>query len=126
MDVSICFITAGKGICAEAILVDLGYKYIIFNQGHQCKGSFLGASLRHDRSFMARAVMEGVTMSLKDCIELRKQRGTNTTQVRLSGGGSRSALWQQMVADIFELGVVRVGIDEGPAYGAAIIAAVGT
>lgn len=89
------------------------------------RGAFVGLSLRHTRAHMARAVMEGVTMSLKDCMEIGLGLGLYTTSVRLSGGGARSGLWQQMAADIFGLDVARMGADEGPAYGAAILAAVG-
>jgi len=89
------------------------------------RGAFLGLSLRHTREHMARSVMEGITMSLKDCLELGKQSGVPASRIYLSGGGARSAFWQQMAADIFEIEVARVGIDEGPAYGAALLAAAG-
>ena len=89
------------------------------------RGAFLGLSLRHTREHMARSVMEGITMSLKDCLALGEQSGVTASRIYLSGGGARSAFWQQMAADIFEIEVVRTGNDEGPAYGAAILAAVG-
>lgn len=89
------------------------------------RGAFLGLSLRHTKAHMARAVLEGVTMSLKDCLELGNELGVSTTKIYLSGGGARSAYWQQLAADIFEIEVARIGVDEGPAYGAAILAAVG-
>ena len=89
------------------------------------RGAFLGLSLRHTRAHMARAVLEGVTMSLKDCIELGTGLGVTATQIYLSGGGARSAHWQQIAADIFGIEVARIGVDAGPAYGASILAAVG-
>ena len=89
------------------------------------RGAFLGLSLRHTKEHMARAVLEGVTMNLKDCIEVGKEMGVTATQMYLSGGGARSAHWRQIVADIFGIEVARIGVDEGPAYGAAILAAVG-
>jgi xylulokinase len=89
------------------------------------RGAFLGLSLRHTREHMARSVMEGITLSLKDCLGLGEQSGVAASRIYLSGGGARSAFWQQMAADIFEIEVARVGSDEGPAYGAAILAAVG-
>jgi xylulokinase len=89
------------------------------------RGAFLGLSLRHTKAHMVRAVLEGITMSLNDCLELGRELGVNTTKIYLSGGGARSKFWQQMAADIFEIEVARIGIDEGPAYGAAILAAVG-
>jgi xylulokinase len=89
------------------------------------RGAFLGLSLRHGREHMARSVIEGITMSLKDCLQLGQQCGVAASRIYLSGGGARSAFWQQLAADIFEIEVARVGSDEGPAYGAAILAATG-
>lgn len=89
------------------------------------RGAFLGLSLRHTKAHMARAIMEGVLFSLKDCLELGKELGLSTTKIYLSGGGAKSAFWQQLASDILEIEVARVGVDEGPAYGAAILAAVG-
>jgi len=90
------------------------------------RGAFLGLSLRHTKAHMARAVLEGVIMNLKGCMELGQESGVTATQLSLSGGGARSVAWQQIVADIFGIDVVRNSVDEGPAYGAAILAAVGT
>ena len=89
------------------------------------RGAFLGLSLRHTKAHMARAVLEGVIMNLKGCMELGQESGVTATRLSLSGGGARSAAWQQIVADIFGINVVRNSVDEGPAYGAAILAAVG-
>ncbi|MFO8101496.1 MAG: xylulokinase [Dehalococcoidia bacterium] len=89
------------------------------------RGAFLGLSLRHTRDHMARAVLEGIVMSLKDCLELGREIGLEPQRINLSGGGARSDMWSQMIADIFGLELVRTGSDEGPAYGAAILAGVG-
>ncbi len=89
------------------------------------RGAFLGLSLRHTKAHMARAVLEGITMSLKDCFELGREFGLAPQRMCLSGGGARSEFWHQMTADAFEVEVTRVGTDEGPAYGAAILASVG-
>jgi xylulokinase len=89
------------------------------------RGAFIGLSLRHNRAHMARAVMEGVTMSLKDCIGLASACGISAHNMLLSGGGGRSDLWRQIAADIFNMEIRRINVDEGPAYGAAIIAATG-
>jgi xylulokinase len=89
------------------------------------RGAFLGLSLRHTKAHMTNAVLEGVTLSLKDCLELGQELGVSTNRICLSGGGARSLYWRQLVADVFGIQVVRMGIDEGPAYGAAILAAVG-
>jgi xylulokinase len=89
------------------------------------RGAFIGLSLRHNRAHLMRSVMEGVTMSLKDCLELGLQTGVNAEKIYLSGGGARSSLWRRMAADIFGAEISRVTVDEGPAYGAAILSAVG-
>lgn len=89
------------------------------------RGAFLGLSLRHTKEHMTNAVLEGVTLSLRDCLELGQELGVNTSRICLSGGGARSPYWQQLVADVFGIEVSRMDTDEGPAYGAAILAAVG-
>ncbi len=63
-------------------------------------------------------------MSLKDCFELGREFGLAPQKICLSGGGARSEIWQQMTADIFGIEVARIGVDEGPAYGAAILATI--
>lgn len=89
------------------------------------RGAFLGLSLRHTKDHMARAVLEGITMSLKDCFDLGHEFGFAPERICLSGGGARSDIWQQMISDAFQVKVNRVGTDEGPAYGAAILASIG-
>ena len=74
---------------------------------------------------MARSVLEGVALSLRDCMELGTRMGLRSTRVYVSGGGARSNLWRQILADGLGVSVVRTAVDEGPAYGAAILAAVG-
>ncbi len=91
----------------------------------KARGAFIGLSLRHSKAHMVRSVLEGVTLSLLDCIELAREVGVDTTRVYASGGGAKSALWRSILADSFEAEVARVGVDEGPAYGAAILASVG-
>lgn len=90
------------------------------------RGVFLGLSARHDRSHLARSVMEGVTFGLKDSLELIKDRGIEIKRVRAIGGGARSRVWQQIIADIFNIPVDLLAVEEGPAYGAALLAGVGT
>tara|TARA_B100000029_G_scaffold516253_2_gene628094 strand:- start:106219 stop:107778 length:1560 start_codon:yes stop_codon:yes gene_type:complete len=90
------------------------------------RGGFVGLTARHERSHMIRSVMEGVTFALNDSIEIMRQLGVSIDQVRSIGGGARSFLWRQMQADIYGAEVVTVNADEGPAFGAAILAAVGT
>jgi len=89
------------------------------------RGAFIGLSLRHTRAHMARSVMEGITMSLNDCLELGRLCGVSASRICFSGGGARSPYWQQMAADIFGISTARTRSDEGPAYGAAILANAG-
>ncbi|MEM7116823.1 MAG: xylulokinase [Chloroflexota bacterium] len=90
------------------------------------RGAFVGLTVRHGRAHMTRAVLEGVAFGLRDSLELMKGIGlTNITQIRASGGGTRSQLWRQILADVLEADIVTVNTTEGAAYGAAILAAVG-
>lgn len=89
------------------------------------RGVFFGLTLRHGKGAVIRSVMEGVTFSLKDTIEIFREVGVNVTEVRAMGGGAKSSLWRQIQADIYNARVVTTNMDEGPAAGAAILAAVG-
>ncbi|KAJ49465.1 xylulokinase [Clostridium tetanomorphum] len=89
------------------------------------KGVFFGLTPRHTKAHMLRAVMEGVSYSLKDCMEIIKELGIDVKEVRASGGGSRSPLWRQMQSDMFNSEVVTINSSEGPALGVAILAGVG-
>ncbi len=90
------------------------------------RGAFVGITGRHGRPHLIRSVMEGVTFALRDSIEIMRELGLSITQVRATGGGARSSLWRQIQADIYGQEVVTVNADEGPAFGAAILAGVGT
>ncbi len=90
------------------------------------RGVFFGLSLRHTKAHMARAVLEGVTFSLRECLDLLCALGQSCVRVRVSGGGSRSAFWRQMMADVFGTEIVEVNVMQGAAYGAALLAGVGT
>jgi xylulokinase len=88
-------------------------------------GVFFGFSYRHGLSEICRSVMEGVTFSLRDTIEILREFDVQVNEVRASGGGAKSALWRQMQADIYNATVVTTNLEEGPSAGAAIMAAVG-
>lgn len=90
------------------------------------KGAFIGLSLKHTRAHMARAVLEGVAFAMRDSLEIMHEMGVAISQVRASGGGARSALWRQIQADVNKTPLVTTNIDEGPAYGAALLATVAT
>jgi len=88
------------------------------------RGVFAGLTLRHTRAHLTRAVMEGVAFSLKDSLDLMTGLGIPFTEVRATGGGARSDVWRQIQADVFGLPVRRTASDEGPAFGAALLAGV--
>jgi xylulokinase len=90
------------------------------------RGGFIGLTLRHKRAHLVRAVMEGVVYSLRDSLEIMRELGMVTSQIRATGGGGRSPLWRQMQADIYGTEVAVLAVEEGPAYGAALLAGVGT
>ncbi len=89
------------------------------------RGAFIGLTQRHTRGHLTRAVLEGVAFGLKDSFTLIANTGLpNQYQVRVSGGGAKSMIWQQIIADIFNAPLVNVSTTEGAAFGAAILAAV--
>ncbi len=89
------------------------------------RGAFVGLDLTHRRGHLTRAVMEGVTFALRDSLEIIKSLDVPVKQIRVSGGGSRSQLWRQMQADVFGKKVATLQVEQGPAYGVALLAAVG-
>ncbi len=89
------------------------------------RGVFFGLTPMHTRGHMTRAVLEGVSQSMRDCLELILDLGCPVQEVRMTGGGARSALWCQIQADIFARPIHVLRGAEGPASGAAILAAVG-
>ena len=91
----------------------------------QARGAFVGLTVRHNKAHMGRAVMEGVAFGLRDSLEILKGMGVSIGNVRASGGGARSDLWRQIQADIFNLPLSTINIDEGPALGVALLAGVG-
>jgi xylulokinase len=89
------------------------------------RGCFVGLTLAHGRGHLIRAILEGVTYALRDSLDIIEGLGVPVDQIRASGGGSRSPLWRQMQADMFGRKVVTINTEEGPAYGVALLAAVG-
>lgn len=85
------------------------------------KGVFFGLTLRHTKAHLTRAVLEGVAFGLRDSLELMRAQGMSFDQVRVSGGGAKSALWRQILADVFDTQIVTVSVTEGAAYGAALL-----
>ncbi len=90
------------------------------------RGAFVGLTVRHTLPHCTRAVLEGVAFGLRDSFELMKAAGLSAIrQVRVSGGGAKSALWRQILADVLNAELVTVNTTEGAAYGAALLAGVG-
>jgi len=123
-------------LTAEAAQVPVGSEGLIFlpyltgertpHVDPFARGAWIGLTARHDRRHLVRSVMEGVTFGLRDSLALIRELGVPVRQIRASGGGARSPLWRQIQADIFGTEIVTVNELEGAAYGAAILAAVGT
>jgi xylulokinase len=90
------------------------------------RGGWIGLTIRHRRAHLTRAVLEGVAYGLKDSFNLIQAVGLGAVeQVRISGGGSKSELWQQILADVLGFELVTVNTTEGAAFGAALLAGVG-
>jgi xylulokinase len=89
------------------------------------RGCFIGLTLAHTRAEMIRSILEGVTYSLRESTAIFEELAVPIKQIRASGGGARSPMWRQMQADCFGQKVVTINSEEGPAYGVALLAAVG-
>jgi xylulokinase len=88
------------------------------------RGAFVGLSLSHDRGALVRAVLEGVAYGLRDSLELLRGLGVEPGAARVSGGGARSDLWLRIVASVLGIEIERTAVEEGAAYGAALLGAV--
>jgi xylulokinase len=122
-------------ITAEAALTPAGAEGLIFlpyltgertpHGSAAARGVFFGLSPRHGRGHMARAVIEGVGYALRQSLQLLRDAGVAAEVVRITGGGARSPFWRQTLADMFDSPLEVQSTDEGPAFGAALLAAVG-
>jgi xylulokinase len=88
------------------------------------RGAFTGLSLRHDRGALVRAVLEGVAFGLRDSLDLIRELGMEPERGRVSGGGARSELWLKIVASVLGIPLERPVVEEGAAYGAALLGGV--
>jgi xylulokinase len=88
------------------------------------RGAFSGLRVRHDRGALVRAVLEGVAYGLRDSLELLRELGVKPERGRVSGGGARSDLWLRILASALRLPLERTAVEEGSAYGAALLAGV--
>lgn len=88
------------------------------------RGGFIGLNIRHKRAHLTRSVLEGVTYSLNDCLALIRNMNIPVEEVRVTGGGARSTLWNQIMADVFNVKVVTLSASEGAPFGAALLGGV--
>ncbi len=120
-----------KKLVAEAAAVPAGSEGLIFlpyltgertpHLDPQATGAFIGLTARHTRGHMTRALMEGVLFSLRDGLEIMRGLDVRPTEIRAIGGGATSELWLQLQADVYDAPVHRLAIEEGAAYGAALL-----
>ncbi|MFN2226918.1 MAG: xylulokinase [Anaerolineae bacterium] len=110
-----------------------GLLFLPYLTGERCphpdplaRGAFVGLTVRHNQAHLTRALLEGVAFGLRDSFSLMNEAGlADVHQVRVSGGGARSPLWRQILADVLGAELVTVNTTEGAAYGAALLAATG-
>ena len=91
----------------------------------EARALFYGLTLRHSQAHMARAIMEGVAYSYRDCLTTMEELGISTQRIIASGGGAQSALWMQIQADILGREIRTTGVTEQASFGAALAAGVG-
>jgi len=126
---------ANERLDAEAATVPPGAEGVTFlpylqgertpHRDASARGAFLGLSLAHSRAHLTRAVIEGVCFALRDSVSILNELGMSPGQMLLTGGGAKSAFVRRLQADVFGIPVCTVNREEGPAYGAALLAAVG-
>ena len=122
-------------LCAEAAIAPAGEDlfFLPYLTGErtphpdpEARGAFIGLNVEHRRPHLTRAVMEGVAFGLRDSLDLMVAAGAPApTQIRASGGGVRSALWQQILADVLDAEIATMATTEGAAFGAGLLAGVG-
>ena len=89
------------------------------------RGTFIGMTMDTTRADMTQAVLEGVAFALRDSFEITKNLGVSLERIRINGGGAKSPLWCKIIANVLNVKVDKINSEEGPAFGAAILAAVG-
>jgi len=133
---------AEKGVDPYALLIELageappgceGLFFLPYLTGERCPhpdpealGGWIGLSARHNRAALVRAVVEGITYGMADILHIMRGMGLAPESIRLSGGGARSPFWRQLQSDVYDAPAVTLNSEEGPAYGVALLAGVGT
>ncbi len=90
----------------------------------EARGGWIGLTARHDRRALIRSVLEGVAFSMRDCLQIIREQGLPIEQIRVTGGGARGVLWRQILADVLESELATTQAEEGPSFGAALLAGV--
>jgi xylulokinase len=110
-----------------------GLFFLPYLTGERCphpdpnaRGGWIGLTARHDRAGLIRSVVEGVTFGMADVLQIIRAMNVRVQRIRLSGGGARSPFWRQLQADVYGKRCATTNAAEGPAYGAALLAGVGT
>ena len=91
----------------------------------RARATFTGMTMDTTREDMTLAVLEGVAFGLRDSLEVARNLGREITRTRICGGGAKSPLWRKIIANVMDVTVEVIESEEGPGYGAAILAAVG-
>jgi xylulokinase len=109
-----------------------GLTFLPYLSGERCphndpsaRAVFAGATLTHGKTHFARSVFEGISFGLVEGLHLLQALGAKADDVRVTGGGAKNHFWMQMLADVFRVPCSTLRVDEGPAFGAAILAGVG-
>ncbi len=115
-------------------ITDLGENHVFFlpylmgerspHNNPDARGVFIGMSMDTTRADMTQAVLEGVAFALRDSLEVAKSLGLRIESTRICGGGAKSPLWKRIVANVLNLKVEMIEVEEGPALGGAMLAAV--
>jgi xylulokinase len=110
-----------------------GLFFLPYLTGERCphpdpsaRGGWIGLTSRTTRDMLIRSLLEGVTFGMRDALEIMRQMGIPIREVRASGGGARSDFWRHLQADVYNAPIVLTNASEGPAYGVALLAGVGT
>ncbi len=110
-----------------------GLVFLPYLTGERCpygdpnaRGAWIGLTSRHTRGHLIRAVLEGVAFGMAQVLDIQRSIGVEVRSARVGGGGARSGLWRHLLADCFGVPIASTNADEGPAYGAALLAGVGS
>lgn len=124
-----------KFAAEQAQITRLGENHVYFlpylmgerspHNNPNARGTFIGMTMDTTRADMTQAVLEGVAFAIRDSFEIAKSLGVPITRTKICGGGAKSPLWRKIIANVLNIEVDSVAAEEGPGYGAAILAAVG-